>query len=50
LKLLLGYLIGLPVQRQEILTKNVHTLDDHMAWAKASPTMKEALKKTAGLA
>ena len=42
LKLLLGYLIGLPVQRQEIFTRHTTTLDELKAQAKG-PELRAAI-------
>ena len=43
LKLLLGYLIGLPVQRQEIITRHTSTLEELQAKVKNSPEMRRAI-------
>jgi hypothetical protein len=43
LKLLLGYLIGLPVERREVIMRQVTTLEDLQAQAKSSPELRRAL-------
>ena len=43
LKLLLGYLIGLPVQRQEIITRHTSTLEELQAKVKNSPELRRAI-------
>jgi hypothetical protein len=45
LKLLLSYLVGLPVQRQEIVTVNFDSLESLKERAKASPSLRASLAK-----
>lgn len=43
LKLLLGYVIGLPVERREVITRHATTLEEVKGMAKASPQLRKAL-------
>jgi hypothetical protein len=47
-KLLLSYLVGLPVQRQEIVNVNIDSLADLQQRAQQSPALRQAVAKLLG--